>query len=499
MSTIIIGGGLAGITAALHLAERGLSPLILEADPNYAGGRAAGGEMVEVDGRHFRMEHGVHGVWSPYRNLQALLSRHRLRPAFVPAQEETWFYKRDGNVKRADIGSALRRSWFPAPLHYLGLFTRPRFLRILGLRSWLSLPMVWYSLILAVGIDPLAEQQPMEGLYLSDFMKGWSQPIRDFCIGLARNGLSAQPDEVPLSGFIAFLRYYTLLRRDSWGFSYLPADCGTTLVEPLLHKMENLGGEIRLATAVTRITPVANGWTVHTVDGQSLTAEHLILATDSANAAKIIQNSKLKGGNGLYWPESRDTAVVRLWFDCTPNRSSTAEGGMFSGAFIIDNFFWLHQLQDQYRQWHNETGGSAIEVHIYGPPSLLAQSDLQILAQAIGDIHTAFPEMRGHIIHKQLQRNPVPHTLFGVGAADEHLGIETAWDNLYCCGDWVYHPSPSFFMERAVVTGIEAANGVLKRSGMNTFPLVDDPPLEPFAAFLQKIMKRGRRLRKKGE
>ncbi len=494
---IIIGGGLAGVTAALHLAERGLSPLILEAEPDYAGGRAAGGKMVEVGSHHFRVEHGIHGIWSPYRNLQALLSRHRLRPAFVPAQEETWIYKRNDSVKRANIGSSLRRSWFPAPLHYLGLFARPHFLRILGLRSLFSLPMVWYSLILAVGIDPIAEKQPLDGLYLSDFMKGWSQPIKSFCMGLARNGLSAQPDEVPLSGFIAFLRYYTLLRRDSWGFSYLPADSGTVLVEPLVEKLEIFGGEMRLGTAVTHITSASSGWIVHTSDGQSLSAEQLILAVDSASAATLIENSTLEGRGGLYWPDSRETAVVRLWFNRTPNPSSSAEGGMFSGDFIIDNFFWLHRLQDQYRQWHNDTGGSAIEVHIYGPPELLKQSDLQILAQAIGDIHAAFPEMRGHIVHKQLQRNPIPHTLFGVGAADKHLGVKTSWNNLYCCGDWVYHPTPSFFMERAIVTGIEAANKVLERHHLKPYPLVEDFPPEPFAAFLQKLMKKGRHIRRK--
>ncbi len=34
---IIIGGGIAGLTAALHLAERGLKPLILEADERVGG------------------------------------------------------------------------------------------------------------------------------------------------------------------------------------------------------------------------------------------------------------------------------------------------------------------------------------------------------------------------------------------------------------------------------------------------------------------------------
>jgi len=325
--TIIIGGGLAGLTAALHLAERGLKPIVLEADPQFPGGRIAGGETVEVDGWQFRGEHGVHGIWSPYRNLQAMLGRHGIRPAFVPAQEETWIYKKNGKVKRADVGSALRRSWIPAPLHYLALFIRPRFLRMLGWRDWFSLPLVWYSLILSVGIDPLAENQPLEGMYLTDFTRGWSDAIRSFCIGLARNSLSGTPDEVPLSGFIAFLRYYTLMRRDSWGFSYLPGDGGTSLIDPLVVKVIELGGEIRLATAVTQLNRTETGWQIQT-NGETLSAKHVILATDPDNARQLVEGSSVLAGDTVdfYWPEGRETAVVRLWLNRKPLPKSSRSG-----------------------------------------------------------------------------------------------------------------------------------------------------------------------------
>ena len=155
--TLIIGGGIAGLSAALHLAERGLHPLVLEADPTYLGGRLAGGETVEVNGYKFRLEHGVHGIWSQYRNLQAMLARHNLRPVFVPAEEESWIYRSGGFLGRANVGSAIRRSVFPPPLHYLELFLRPRFLWMLDVRDWVSLVRTWAGLVMAIGIDPFAE------------------------------------------------------------------------------------------------------------------------------------------------------------------------------------------------------------------------------------------------------------------------------------------------------------------------------------------------------
>src|SRR5512147_3169066 len=259
---IVIGSGIAGLSAGLHLAERGLQPLILEADERFIGGRLAGGETIEVGGTSFRLEHGMHGVWSQYRNLQAMLARHNLRPVFVPAQEENWIYKSGTFIGIAPVGSAIRRSFIPPPLHYLQLFLRRKFLWMLDLRDWPSLFNVWAGLIMAVGIDPFAEDQPLEGMTLGDITKKWSPALKSFFLGLARNGLSTHPDEVSIAGFIAFLRFYTLLRRDAWMFSYLPEDGGTSICEPLAAKVTGLGGDIKLGSRVTRVDREEESWRV---------------------------------------------------------------------------------------------------------------------------------------------------------------------------------------------------------------------------------------------
>lgn len=494
---VVVGGGLAGLTAALHLAERGVSPLVLEADPTHCGGRVSGGDEVEIDGWHFPTEHGVHAIWSPYRNLQAMLTRHAIRPTLVPAQEERWFYRRGGQVRWADIGSAIRQSWIPAPFHYLNLFLRSGFLGMLSLHDWLSLPLVWYGLILSVGIDPLGEDQPLEGLWLDDLVRGWSPALRTLFIGLARNGLSARPGEVPLSGFIAFLRFYTLLRRDAWTFGYLPADGGASLIEPLLRQVLIHGGTVQNGVRAARMEPLTDGyqiaWKNEAGNQGVLCTGQVILAVDAGNARELLLSSPVFVGaaSHLYWPRSMGTAVVRFWFDRSPE--PRPEAGILSGAFILDNFFWLHRIQEPYVRWHRATGCSAIEGHIYGPPELLAEPDAVLLAQSSGEMLSVFPELHGHVIHRAIQRNDPVHTLFGLGPAGRHLGIETPWPGLFCCGDWVRHPSPSFFMERACVTGIAAANAVLCSRQLIPWPLIDSLPPEPFVGWIERLMHRGRR------
>jgi carotenoid phi-ring synthase / carotenoid chi-ring synthase len=494
---VIIGGGIAGLSAALHLAERGLRPFILEADEKFIGGRLAGGETIQIGEHSFRLEHGVHGIWSQYRNLQAMLARHNLRPVFVPAQEENWIYKEGRFLGMTPVGSAIRFSLFPAPLHYLQLFLRWGFLWMLDIRDWASLFSVWGGLIMAVGIDPFAENQPMEGMTLGSMTKHWSPALKSFFLGLARNGLSSHPDEVSISGFIAFLRFYTLLRRDAWMFSYLPDDGGTSICEPLSAKVTELGCGVRLGCRVKRVVKEGDDWRV-TWDGaqgeESACAREIILATDPNNAKKILSAS-FDGVDELFFPRALSNAVIRLWFDRKPDR--TAEAGIFTGDFTIHNYFWLDRIYNSFRRWGREKNGSALEVHVYGPPEVLAEPDAVLLTRAIMDVEQAFPEMRGHRIGQHLQRNPESHTLPAVGAKDKYLGIETSWENLFCAGDWVRHPAPSFFLERACLTGIEAANAVLAARGLEKFALVNYLPAEPFVAWIERLMKKGRKKRKR--
>jgi len=497
---IIIGAGVAGLTAALHLAERGLKPLILEADER-EGGRLSGREEIIVNEWHFPNEHGVHGIWSSYVNFKYMLKRYGLLPKLIPAKEEQWIHRAGNFIGRAPIGSTIRNSIIPAPFHYIQLFLLPQFLWMLDIRDWASLLNVWSTLVMAIGVDPFVEDQPLDGLTFGNSLERWGPTMRSLFFGLTRNGLSTDPNDVPLAGFLAFLRFYTLMRRDAWAFDYL-SNGGGEVCEDLSVKIKQLGGEIQLQSRVTRLQKDVD-WTAHIQrDGlaESAQAPFVILAADSPAAESIIKNSFSSDTDGTgsprpyFFPHGLAHVVIRLWFDTTPRKHP--EAGMFSGDFIMHNFFWLDKIYDPYRKWHAETGGSCIELHVYGPADVLKKSDALLLTNVLTDFYRAFPELKGHLIKPHIQRNAATHTLPALGARGTHLGIETPWENLFCAGDWVRHETAAFFLERACVTGMEAANHILRACALNEFDLQSYPPPEPLAAWIESLMMTGRKKRR---
>jgi isorenieratene synthase len=492
-NAIIIGGGVAGLTAALHLAERGLKPLVLEADDR-AGGRLSGKDDIIINNYKFPNEHGVHGIWSSYVNFKHMLKRHEILPQLIPANEEQWIYRANNLVRRAPIGSVIRHSRLPAPLHYIQLFLLPQFWLMLDPRDWVGIFSVWSTLLMAIGIDPFVEDQPLEGLTFGASLKRWGPAMRALFFGLTRNGLSTDPDKAPLAGFLAFLRFYTVMRRDAWAFDYLPNGSGE-VIEKLSAKIKELGGEIRYGSRVKRMTKDGD-WVAHIESDQvheSIRAPYVILASDSPAAESIIKNSF--PSDNLFFPHGLAHAVIRVWFDTVPRK--TPESGIFSGDFIMHNFFWLHKIYEPYRKWHDETGGSCIEVHVYGPESVLAQSDAMLITNVLTDFYSAFPELKGHLIKPHIQRNAATHTLPALGSRGTHLGVDTPWENFFCAGDWVWLQNPSFFLERACVTGLEAANRMLSLCGKELFEVQSYPPPEPLAAWIESLIMKGRKRRKR--
>lgn len=491
MRPIICGGGIAGLTAGLRLAQRGLQPLILEAE-QVVGGRLRDEEPVVLEHQgqrwSFPQEHGVHGLWGNYVNFKQFLQSEQLVSHLTPAENETWVLGRGEQVLMAHIGRTIRQSWVPAPFHYLQLFVNPRFLRLLTIGDWASLLRVSAGLFAALAIDPLTEQKPLKEMSLADFTEGWSANMRGLFAGLARNSLAVEPHLAPAAGFIAFLRFYTLFQRSAWAFDYLPAG-GGAVCEGLVSKIQQLGGEVITQAKVVQLVQAhPAGWQLTFERGgewQTHFAPEVVLALSAPAAKQLLLSSPdtAEAAAQRHFPQGIATAIIRLWFGRQPT-VRTSESGMFSGNFAIHNFFWLDRLHASYQAWAKATGGSALETHIYGSPELFNRPDAFLLAEVAQEVHRVFPELRPERLHMHVQRNPATHTLFSLGYPEENVGVNTGWPQLFACGDWVFDPIPALYLERAVTTALLAANELLTGRGQEPFPVLPYPAPEPTAKFL---------------
>lgn len=483
----VAGGGLAGLTAALHLAERGIPPLVLEADSRWPGGRLSGGDAdtFEYGGRawSFPTEHGVHALWGGYVNMSAMLER--LGVALHESPGEEWVNRWRREVRVVEAGRAVRWGWLPAPFHYLSLLLYPRFWRTITPLDFLSLPGLLFSILWTVGLDPIEEGVALDGLTMQEYFRLWTPNLRATFTGLGVNLLAAPAEDIPLTAFIAAIRFYTMLRRDSWQPRYLPGNPHAALLQPMMKRIEAGEGMVMLGAEAGGLERVGDAWRVRVSDSarggeRSLYAKHVILAADAPGTERILMNSAdtREAAGRLRFPGVVRNATVRLWFNGEP-RAGTP-GGMFTGDFLPDNFFWLHRLYDEFREWSEATGGSALETHLYAGDDIMELPDNVLLVRCVDEIQRAFPELKGHFAHGTIRRNSRVQTLFRVPTRDS-LHVETPWPNVWACGDWIGYPTPTFWMERSVVTGMAAANAVLRSCGLEPYPILDPKAGEPLA------------------
>jgi carotenoid phi-ring synthase / carotenoid chi-ring synthase len=482
---VIIGGGLAGLVAGVHLASKGIPALILESDALWAGGRLAGGavETFTYAGREwaFKTEHGVHGLWGGYVNLKATLERFTdTHP--LPSHGEEWINRWGKEVRRLEAGNAIRSKWIPAPFHYLQLLFNPRIWSTISPWDFLSLPGILNSIFLTLAIDPIREKKAWDGLTMDTYFLGWTPNLKATFKGIGVNLLAAADEKISLAGFIAGMRFYTMLRRDSWEMSYFPQDAGTSVIQPLIDKIREHGGQILQGYSAQSLHKTTDGWRVIAQDNpenitRSFHAQQLILAMNAPATQRLLMNSSdtRSQAEGIIFPEGLYSSVVRMWFSKAP--TDGVQGGMLTGDFVPDNFFWLHRLYPDYALWHTETGGSVLEMHIYPKAQHAQLPDANLLILATSEAYTAFPELRGSFVYGAVRRNSKVHTQFRV-PTESSLHVKTPYENVFACGDWIGHDTPSLWMERATTTAIAAANEVLATHSQPLYDILYPPTPE---------------------
>jgi isorenieratene synthase len=211
-------------------------------------------------------------------------------------------------------------------------------------------------------------------------------------------------------------------------------------------------------------------------------AEYYVMATDvpgvkhlfnlmAGNTAKFSQTASQIEKLALADP----FAVGRFWFD----RDFEWEHSHFtslSGYRLTDSITLYHRIQTEYVEWAKRTGGSVVELHAYCYKEKDFPTQEALLTTFTKELFEIVPELaKATILHRELvnQKNfsGYPPNSFG-----DRPSTTTDIPNLMFAGDWVKMPFPCGLMERAISSGLLAANAILYREGLQRRDLLSVNP-----------------------
>lgn len=110
-AALVVGGGVAGLSAALELVQRGYRVVVREAGDVF-GGRLATRELDPGLGRTFRVEHGLHMWFDNYRTFADIRRRLGVDHFFRP-DDVVNFVFRDYRPERLESTPRSSRSTWP--------------------------------------------------------------------------------------------------------------------------------------------------------------------------------------------------------------------------------------------------------------------------------------------------------------------------------------------------------------------------------------------------
>jgi isorenieratene synthase len=240
----VVGGGLAGLACAYELSQRGFQVTLLERAPQL-GGKIAGWP-IEVNGVPLQMEHGFHGFFPQYYNLNHLVQELDCDGNFVSLNSYAVAYK-NGYAVEVFRPS---HSAFPWNIVDLAVASENRWRWGLNLTS----PAHWGVFREITGFDPVQSYQRLDHLSVLEWVgKDFPQGLFDlYFLPFAKSSLNA-PDRLSAGELMQFFHFYFFGNPEGLAFRGTRQDMRRSLVEPIAASIRANGGVVRTGVTVTGV------------------------------------------------------------------------------------------------------------------------------------------------------------------------------------------------------------------------------------------------------
>ncbi len=433
-SVIIIGGGLAGLSASAALAQAGFRVRLFESR-GFLGGRATSYPLSPSEEDSEVIDNCQHVLLGCCVNLLDFYRR-------LGVCSHIQFYKRYYFVEPGGRVSTLGRGFLPAPLHFSGSFLRlPCF----------SAADKW---AIARGIFAIRRERETRGDLASISMLDWLREkaqtetaINRFWRQILVSAINEDLDRMAaVHGFQVFWLGF-LARADSYEMGVPNVPLGKLYGSGAWERIGNV--TVSLRSPVENFDPqtgVRAGGASHKADYYicALPFERVQAAAPCLGVeARLLEHSPITG--------------IHLWFDRPVTK--------LPHATLLDrNIQWMFNKKD----------GRYVQVVVSASRSLAEMARADVISMAVRELGEFGPAARA----AELERSHVVKEMratFSAAPGTEALrpGAETRFPNVFLAGDWTNSGWPAT-MEGAVRSGYIAAEAVARASGRPARCLLPD-------------------------
>ena len=455
-SVIVVGGGLAGISAACALADAGYQVRLLERRP-YLGGRASSyvhpgtGEVID------NCQHVLLGNCT---NLIALYRRLGVEQSICWFDEMTF-------IEPGGRKSTLKPSGLPAPFHSL-----PSFLRAPAFSLSDKLAIARGLAAFVRGLPPDSDETFAEWLARHRQTPG---AIEHFWRPVLVSALNEDLDRISVR-YAGQVMRLSLLASPSAGRMGIPSIPLSELYGHAAGYIEARGGQVLLRTAAESFSWSAEDrqWSVTTPQG-SYRSDAVIFAPAFEGMSKLLpalpQNPDAArlAATLAEWEHSPITGI-HLWFD---RDITNLDHAVLLGR-TIQWMFHKSRLQPQTRSAQE---GSYIELVVSASKSLVERQRQEIIDLAVAELAEFFPAAAPACLVKAAVVKEVRATYsIRPGMDAQRPAAISPWPRAFLAGDWTATGWPAT-MEGAVRSGCLAAEAISRAANRpHRFLAPERPP-----------------------
>ncbi len=429
---LIIGGGLAGLTAAHTLSAQGKLVHVLEAKP-YLGGRTA-----SWDEHGMRVESGLHRFLGFYTELPKLMEE-------VGIDLDTALMWEDEIEIRIPDGG-------PTVVYGMALLHKPvKSIKGLLGENYMVSPREKVALIgfhIAGLADYANDPDKLDSLTVLDYALKHNvseRAIKNILVPFTEGVFFLPPERYSALPFFGLLAQAA--KRFRLGVAAFTGGMTDVLANPIAQSIRQRGGRVETSTPVDSLI-YTNGKVVGVVlGGMEVRSSHVILATSLKPAQDILQRSGIHDGfDHLFALPTMPAVTIQIELN---EPVSLVDRTIFAPGTVLAAF------AEQSRSTFTHAPGR-ISVILTPPEQFLDRDESDILAEVIADARRIDIDLKRDITNYRVITHP--HDFYSLTCGTEKLRPtqETPVPGLTLAGDYT---KQEFFstMEGAVRSGKMAA------------------------------------------